>query len=569
MMRKVIQRKIIIIASVIMLIVGVFSFCIFTASTIYNEQENLKNITEVYINDVLTKQNAPQVIEHLAVIKEPTVRIYDLNGNIIAKTDGETAKNADKAFVSALNKKPTFSIDYSSRINIMYYTIRVSETDFNGGRDIVLRVGKPIGINTLYYIYSTLLLLGSMVLFGIIVYFITKISVKNVVYPFEIVQNSLEAINKGEYRQTNLNSKFREVTNTIWELNDISNKISSSLNYLSYEQQKNAFLMQNMKQGLIAMSATGKILLTNNQANIIFGKYNLLGASAYDIFEDETATNNFSDSIDIDGTFTMEAKFKNKFYRVEVSKVPKNASVEFKEIAVLALFTDITEEVTNAEIKSDFFANASHELKTPLTAIKGFSELLGTPLKADVKKKCITEIQNNADKMQKLINNMLKLSKIDAKMLNLEKTELSLKEEIKIILKNLQSIILQKGIDVTQNYSSDGAIVACQTEIEEILINIIDNAIKYNKQNGKIALSLKEENDKIIFVCEDTGIGMSDEVKNNMFERFYIADKSRSSQATGLGLAIVKGLAEQNNATIEVESEVEKGTKITIIFKQK
>ncbi|MEG2085213.1 MAG: HAMP domain-containing sensor histidine kinase, partial [Clostridia bacterium] len=500
---------------------------------------------------------------------EPTVRIYDLNGNIIAKTDGETAKNADKAFVSALNKKPTFSIDYSSRINIMYYTIRVSETDFNGGRDIVLRVGKPIGINTLYYIYSTLLLLGSMVLFGIIVYFITKISVKNVVYPFEIVQNSLEAINKGEYRQTNLNSKFREVTNTIWELNDISNKISSSLNYLSYEQQKNAFLMQNMKQGLIAMSATGKILLTNNQANIIFGKYNLLGASAYDIFEDETATNNFSDSIDIDGTFTMEAKFKNKFYRVEVSKVPKNASVEFKEIAVLALFTDITEEVTNAEIKSDFFANASHELKTPLTAIKGFSELLGTPLKADVKKKCITEIQNNADKMQKLINNMLKLSKIDAKMLNLEKTELSLKEEIKIILKNLQSIILQKGIDVTQNYSSDGAIVACQTEIEEILINIIDNAIKYNKQNGKIALSLKEENDKIIFVCEDTGIGMSDEVKNNMFERFYIADKSRSSQATGLGLAIVKGLAEQNNATIEVESEVEKGTKITIIFKQK
>lgn len=221
-------------------------------------------------------------------------------------------------------------------------------------------------------------------------------------------------------------------------------------------------------------------------------------------------------------------------------------------------------------IRQEFTANVSHELKTPLASISGYAELIETGMakESDIKH-FAGEIGKSSKRLLSLINDIIELSQLDVMDHEMEKQLISLDEEAVSCVENLR-VNAEKHdvILVTDIIENNCVIKANQQMIQEILYNLCDNAIRYNKPQGHVWVSVFNKGSKSVLQVRDDGIGISEEDLERIFERFYRVDKARSKQTggTGLGLAIVKHIAEQHNAKIHIESELGKGTTISVTF---
>lgn len=224
--------------------------------------------------------------------------------------------------------------------------------------------------------------------------------------------------------------------------------------------------------------------------------------------------------------------------------------------------------VKSSQMRQEFTANVSHELKTPLTSISGYSELIETGMatEADVHH-FATEIHKNSNRLLTLINDIIRLSELDVS----EDTPLMEKIDLAVIARtatDMLAINAEKN-SVTLSYNgSHGYIYANKMMMEELVYNLTDNAIRYNNKNGSVDVSVKTVDDKVVLRVKDTGIGIPKEHQERIFERFYRVDKSRSKSTggTGLGLAIVKHIVARNNAVLDMISEPGKGTDISVTF---
>ena len=228
------------------------------------------------------------------------------------------------------------------------------------------------------------------------------------------------------------------------------------------------------------------------------------------------------------------------------------------------------EKSQREELRQQFTANVSHELKTPLTSISGFAEILKTGgVDENTTKDFASSIYDESQRMITLVNDIIKLSKLDEKSISLEKEAISLRDMCREVITSLSVSAQAKNVSI--NLSGDsGLINGVQPVIYEMVYNLIDNAIKYNVQNGSVDIDIKNvmESRRVILTVRDTGIGIPGNEKERIFERFYRIDKSRSKQngGTGLGLSIVKHAAKYHEASIIVNSEVGKGSTFTVIF---
>ncbi|MDY3761449.1 MAG: ATP-binding protein [Candidatus Onthovivens sp.] len=226
------------------------------------------------------------------------------------------------------------------------------------------------------------------------------------------------------------------------------------------------------------------------------------------------------------------------------------------------------EEVLNAsKVRQEFTSNVSHELKTPLHVISGYAELIKEGIVKDSDVKEFGEkIYSEASRMSKLVEDIMKISKLESDK-TIEKTQLKLKNIVVSIVDSLMIEADKKNIKFKLSLN-DCSISGNYDSIYSLIFNLVDNAIKYNKTNGKITIKLQEVSNNVILSVKDTGIGIPKEDLDRIFERFYRVDKSRSkdSGGTGLGLAIVKHSLIVNNATIKVESELKKGSTFTVTF---
>ena len=224
--------------------------------------------------------------------------------------------------------------------------------------------------------------------------------------------------------------------------------------------------------------------------------------------------------------------------------------------------------IKNAKMRQDFTANVSHELKTPLTSISGYSELIenGMATDADVVR-FATEIHKNSMRLLTLINDIIRLSELDVSEQTLMTQEVDLYEIAKTCVNMLQ--INGEKHDVSINLYGTSCIINANREMmEELVYNLCDNAIRYNNAGGSVSVWVTREKEHVVLAVNDTGIGIPKEDQERIFERFYRVDKSRSKSTggTGLGLAIVKHIVEQHGAKLEVESKLGEGTQIRVIF---
>lgn len=232
------------------------------------------------------------------------------------------------------------------------------------------------------------------------------------------------------------------------------------------------------------------------------------------------------------------------------------------------------EKAQREEIRAQYTANVSHELKTPLTSISGFAEILmqgGTDPKITVD--FSKSIYDEAQRMTTLVNDIIKLSKLDEKSIAMEKEALSLRSICREVMEVLSASAKTKNLSLNLEGDS-GLINGVEPVIYEMIYNLVDNAIKYNKIDGSVNIKIQEmqnssgARDKVILTVSDTGIGIPYSERERIFERFYRIDKSRSRAlgGTGLGLSIVKHAAKYHNASVLVTSEEEKGSTFTVVF---
>lgn len=246
---------------------------------------------------------------------------------------------------------------------------------------------------------------------------------------------------------------------------------------------------------------------------------------------------------------------------------------ELQEItdALQTMNNQIAKNLENLErekqIRQEFFTNASHELKTPLTSIRGYSELLRQHAITDPDQidHCLDCVLKESDHMTKLINDILTISKLEAKDYIVQKSHIKLKDLLENVLNSLS--VQAKAMNLDIDASCENVTVYANLDhIQGILYNLISNAIKYNKPNGKIIIIIKERLDNILIKVMDTGIGISKEDQEKVFQRFYRVDKQRSKivAGTGIGLAIVKHIVQFYNGSISLKSKENEGTSIEI-----
>jgi len=218
-------------------------------------------------------------------------------------------------------------------------------------------------------------------------------------------------------------------------------------------------------------------------------------------------------------------------------------------------------------VRQEFFTNVSHELKTPITSIRGYVELLENDMAAneEMKKEFLYRIKKEAQNMANLINDILMISRLETKEAEVTIKDIRITPLVNEVIASLKPMAAQNNITIEVN-CQPLTIKANDGQMKELLNNLISNAIKYNKPNGKVNIIIKKEGNEVIFIVEDTGVGIPEESKARVFERFYRVDKGRSKKmgGTGLGLSIVKHIVNYYGGTIQLESELGKGSKFTV-----
>lgn len=223
-------------------------------------------------------------------------------------------------------------------------------------------------------------------------------------------------------------------------------------------------------------------------------------------------------------------------------------------------------------VRQEFFSNASHELKTPLTSVRGYVELLENDMAAneEMKKDFLGRIKKETENMTNLINDILMISRLETKEAEVTLSEVRLAPLVKEVCTSLEPLAREYQVKITTDCRPI-TLYANNQQLRELFSNLITNAIKYNKQEGRVWVTVTTEADEVIIIVEDTGVGIPEDAKQRIFERFYRVDKGRSKKVggTGLGLSIVKHIVNYYSGSIEVESKIGEGTKFMVHLPKK
>lgn len=356
--------------------------------------------------------------------------------------------------------------------------------------------------------------------------------------------------------------------NTYDEISPLLNRISFQHKEIKsqvkeLQQKKDEFnqITSSMNEGLVLLDNNGTILSINPAAQ------NILETDEYCIGKDFLTIDRRHDmSIAIqnalnNGKSEIRSEINGREYQFDISRI-QSAN---KTIGAVLLAFDITERELAEKTRREFTANVSHELKTPLQGIIGSAELIeGGMVKPEDMPRFVSHIKEEAKRLVVLIEDIIRLSELDegSAMPQSEVDLLNIANEVK---NNLDETAKAKNVSI-QVSGKNVVIEGVKRLIYEIIFNLCDNAIKYNKDGGKVDISVSETESNSVIKVKDNGIGIAPEEQNHIFERFYRVDKSHSkaSGGTGLGLSIVKHAVQYHNGTVTIDSQIGKGTEITI-----
>lgn len=394
----------------------------------------------------------------------------------------------------------------------------------------------------------------------VIAVFISYLLSRAITVPIYKLQSRAEKMAEGDFTPITELKSGDEISQLADRFNYMAKKLDTTLSEISKEKNKVEAILENMNDGVIAFDTEGNLIIANAPAvNLMkLGKDN---KRFEDIFTD-IELNSLLDSRKLHTEFDL--RLSNKYLKIFFAKFKNEAG---KNEGIIAVIQDVTKQEKLEEMRKDFVANVSHELKTPITSIRGYSEtLLENEVDRETNARFLTVINSEAERMARIVSELLQLSKMDVKETEAQKDDFDVAVLIKEALAKVSIQLEQKQQQALFECNEEVFVNAERTSIEQVVLNILTNSIRYTKENGIINISIEKENDKAIIKVKDNGIGIPKKDLPRIFERFYRVDKARTREmgGTGLGLAISKKMVEMNGGTISIDSEFGEWTEVTI-----
>ncbi|MFR3415998.1 MAG: ATP-binding protein [Clostridia bacterium] len=404
----------------------------------------------------------------------------------------------------------------------------------------------------------------SLVLLGAISIIVGIFLSKTVVKPINKLIKNAEKLTSKE-KNAHVKNK-NEIDNLADTFEEMTTKLQTNLSEISTQKKQMETILLHMSDGIIAFNMEGKVILINPAAT-----------RALSIMEEdtdfETIFKNVNIEINMEKIIYLEdwtsseqkVKVKDRYLNLafEILKDEKD-----RPAGVMVLIQDITEHVKLDNMRKEFVADVSHELKTPITSIMGYADtLLETDHDKAIETKFLGVISSEAKRMSKLVTDLLSLSRFDSNKTNIVKEEFDLGELAKKCQEKLQIEIDKKHLQVHCLVTANVPPVYAEKDgIERVIINILSNSIKYTNENGTINIYVGFVYNDAYIKFIDTGIGIPEEDLERIFERFYRVDKARTREmgGTGLGLSIAKEILDRNNGTIDIKSKLNEGTEVVI-----
>ncbi len=442
------------------------------------------------------------------------------------------------------------------RIDMLYVAVPVKDNSQTVG---ILRLALPLGsVQKTLHAIRRIIFLGLLFAVAIAV-MLGSLLAAQTLQPINRMIHVSRRFSEGDFSRRIIQAPRDEIGELANTLNKMAQDIEDNLKNIRTQNQQLAAMFDGMIEGIIVVDKAGRIISLNAAIEKAFG------ISAKDskgkIFLEAIRNNDISEIISaaLKGgkPLTQEMSLVLPVRRVfQVNAVPVFDGGIVS--GCLVVMHDITEIRKLETVRRDFIANVSHELKTPLTSIKGFVEtLLGGALEDRENNRQFLEIIiEHTGRLDNLVNDLLSLSHLESKEITLEKEDIRLRDHLDSIIKGFGSQIKGKNIDVANDLPAGISVRADKGRLDQVFTNLIDNAIKFNKEKGSVKVSAQQEGGRIKVMFEDSGIGIPEKDLARIFERFYRVDKARSRSlgGTGLGLSIVKHIVELHGGTVGVES---------------
>ena len=549
-MTKRIFKSMLIVASVILIasfiIILGFSYNYYTrvsADNIKTQTDLIARAVELEGSDYLDSLN----------MKGYRVTWISPDGTVLYDSEADAAylenHNDREEFIEAVDSGFGESSRYSSTLTerMIYFAQRLSDGS-------VIRLASSQG--------TVLLLVFKMISPVCIVLLIAVIL--SIVLASRLAKRIVKPLNALDLDKPLENETYDELSPLLMRIEHQHRQIREQMRELERKQEEWNVMTGCMNEGIILLSENNVILSINESAARI------LGASADCVGQDMLSVCRSLDTQELleqasQGIKTEKiVEFSGAEYQLNASPVWDDGKVK----GLVLLFFDVTEKVHSEQIRREFTANVSHELKTPLHIISGTAERMKNGLvKAEDMPDFIDRIYSQSQRMIALVDDIIELSRLDEGMVSAPRDIVHLKTTAEHVAAQLAPEAAKENITLTVN-GDDGVIRGVPTLIGELIYNLCDNAIKYNRPGGRVEVTVEDKASRVMLKVADTGIGIPSADRQRIFERFYRVDKSRSREmgGTGLGLSIVKHVAKLHDADIEMTSVLDKGTVFVVSF---
>ncbi len=577
MRKKLLWSNIVVILFISLTLGSAFFY---TGQKYYREQTKKNAIVQVrLLKDLLEKAStfdAENFIQQYHEMVEGRITITDSQGVVIADSDVpwtqiENHQNREE-IQQALKEGMGFSTRYSHTLQayFLYTGISFQRQELSG----VLRIAKPL-TQTQQMNKDILQNLFLWILIGIgLSFFIVRMLASKILSPIHILTQGVQEVAQGNYHKKIYIESSEEIIPLKNAFNQMTEQLQNTILEIKDKNMKLEMVLNSIQTGIIAVDIQYRIILINPSCYSLLNikKQEVQGDYFYDVIRDQTLWKTIETTMETGEIRTEEFSYSNQpdqMLKMDAYPILPPWS-EGQLIGTLLVIQDITQLHKLEKLRSDFVSNVSHELKTPLTSIRGFIETLqeGALENPKVARRFLDIIDLEAERLYSLIQDILLLSEIENREQEQKYFYYEWIDIIQEVVQLLQPKVQRKGLDLVVDLSPSLPPFYCNKDrIKQMVINILDNAIHYTEK-GAVGITCFFQQDQFYIQIWDTGIGIPQEHIPRLFERFYRVDKGRSRNkgGTGLGLSIVKHIVQSYDGTIQVESKWNEGSKFTIIL---
>ncbi len=561
------MRKVVIRNNILLLLSAFMLFFVIVFFALYQfEKRHQTSMMSFLLDEVVANyenfNDTDQVFVTSFDQSQRRITILDQNGFVIADTHDDEVGQDKSQRPEILDLDQVYSRQSDTiGVDLLYMARQLDDGTY-------IRVSIPLEtqITTYRQVLWALVISGLFIL--VIYYFVLKKVNQNLMKPWDKVKEGVIRLNQGKYQMMTLNSPYEEINVMLHEMNQINYDTSRYLNRINSYQEQLRYILNEIKQSILLFDKNKKLMFFNQDAKLLFDlKDEYINQEGYKFIRDIELNKALDQVFESNKAFQKDYRSLDRVYDCYIYPLHKKEEDEGLA-SILMVLKDVTEERQIGQMKRDFFSHASHELKSPLTAIKGYAELiLYDMIKENEIKESSEKIINQTEFMSALVEDMLMLSRLE----NIKEEsyqDIYLDQILDEVLDTLSQPLKDKQMELEVLKKEHIGYYGDPLDFSKLFKNLIENAYKYSDSNKTITIDLKTQKDQIIFIVKDQGKGIPKEHQSRVFERFYRVDKGRLDGGTGLGLAIVKHIVIKYHGKVDLKSSLSEGTTIKVSFKR-